>query len=163
MLNFISDNQGSLILTGFIALLIFLAWLIFLQIKLFLVTRKQKRMLQGVKLGNLEEALLKQVKLIEKNSQDIQELSHFARKVSDNADVSIKKVALMRFNPFEDAGGDQSFALALLDSFNNGVVISSLHSREGSRAYAKPITKGQSKYHLSDEEQTVLKKAIGGK
>lgn len=163
MLNFIEENQPSLILTLLITMVILLIWVIYLQIRLYLANKKRHQLLKGVKVENLEEALLKQVTRIDKNSTDLEELSKFAQKISDTADICIKKVALIRFNPFEDAGGDQSFAVALLDTFDNGVILSSLHSREGTRVYAKPITKGQTKHHLSDEEKSVLKKAVEGK
>jgi len=163
MLSFIEENQSNLILILLIAGIALLVWVVYLQVRLYLASKRHRQILKGVKIGNLEEALLEQVKKIERNSTDIKELSEFAQEISDTTDICIKKVALIRFNPFEDAGGDQSFAVALLDTFDNGVIISSLHSRDGTRVYAKPITKGRTKHHLSDEEKAVLKKAIEGK
>ncbi|TES96945.1 DUF4446 family protein [Patescibacteria group bacterium] len=163
MLSFIEENQSNLILILLIAGIALLVWVVYLQVRLYLASKRHRQILKGVKIGNLEEALLEQVKKIEKNSADIKELSEFAQEISDTADICIKKVALIRFNPFEDAGGDQSFAVEVLDTFDNGVIISSLHSRDGTRVYAKPITKGRTKHHLSDEEKAVLKKAIEGK
>ena len=64
------------------------------------------------------------------------------------------------YNPFSDTGGDQSFAIALLDSLGNGVVLSSLHSRTDTRVFAKAVQNGRSKYQLSDEEQDAIKKAL---
>lgn len=72
----------------------------------------------------------------------------------------LQKVGIIRFNPFEDAGGDQSFAIALLDAENNGVVFSSLYSREGVRVFAKPIKAGSSSYHLSKEEDEAINRAL---
>jgi hypothetical protein len=74
--------------------------------------------------------------------------------------TGIRKVEMVRFNPFKDAGGDQSFSIAFLDEKHKGVVISSLYSREGVRVYAKPVHNGESTYTLSDEEKHVIKKAI---
>jgi Protein of unknown function (DUF4446) len=73
---------------------------------------------------------------------------------------SLGRVGLVRFNPFEDTGGNQSFALALLDGRGDGFVVSSLHSRTGTRIYAKAIAKGASDAALSDEETTALKQAL---
>lgn len=70
------------------------------------------------------------------------------------------RVGLVRFNPFEDTGGNQSFALALLDGRGDGVVVSSLHSRTGTRIYAKAIAGGASDAALSDEETAALKQAL---
>ena len=75
--------------------------------------------------------------------------------------MSFQKVGFMRFNPFTDTGGDQSFALAFLDHENNGIVISSLYNREGTRVYAKEIDHGNPKQQLSAEEEEVLRRAIG--
>ena len=74
--------------------------------------------------------------------------------------IAIQKVGFMRFNPFEHTGGDQSFAMALLDHGDNGIVLSSLYTREGVRVYAKEIRHGAPKHPLSDEEQKVLEQAI---
>lgn len=75
----------------------------------------------------------------------------------------ITKVGIIRFNPFGEVGGNQSFAIALLDKENTGIVISSLYGRESSRFYGKPIVKGKSSYQLSDEEMDAVERAIAGK
>jgi hypothetical protein len=77
--------------------------------------------------------------------------------------TAIQKVAILRFNPFDDLGGDQSFVLALLDDQSNGVVISSLHNRDNTRVYAKPVKNGQGdNITLSQEEKNAILKAING-
>ena len=73
--------------------------------------------------------------------------------------LSVKRVGMVRFNPFREVGGDQSFSLALLDDDNSGVVITSLYIREGNRVYGKPIKEGKSEYSLSSEEKEALLKA----
>jgi len=70
------------------------------------------------------------------------------------------RVGLVRFNPFEDTGGNQSFALALLDGRGDGFVISSLHARAGTRVYAKAIVHGSSETALSSEESDALRIAL---
>ena len=74
--------------------------------------------------------------------------------------LSIQKIGVVRFNPFKEVGGDQSFSIALLDANNDGVVITSLYTREGNRVYGKPIKNGKSEYSLSEEEKTAIEKAI---
>ncbi|MBI2773968.1 MAG: DUF4446 family protein [Chloroflexi bacterium] len=73
---------------------------------------------------------------------------------------TLRNVGLVRFNPFPDAGGDQSFAIALLDSEGSGVVLSSLHARTDTRVFAKPVAAGRSRYPLSDEEQEAIRAAL---
>ncbi|MBI2323470.1 MAG: DUF4446 family protein [Chloroflexi bacterium] len=72
---------------------------------------------------------------------------------------TIRNVGVVRFNPFPDAGGDQSFAIALLASEGSGVVISSLHARTDTRVFAKQIEGGRSRYPLSEEEQDAIRRA----
>lgn len=80
--------------------------------------------------------------------------------LENEGNLHIQKIGLERFNPFKDTGGDQSFVLALVDKEDTGVVISSLHTRTGTRWYAKKVVKGKgSEYELSDEEQKALKSA----
>lgn len=73
---------------------------------------------------------------------------------------TIQHVGMVRFNPFSDSGGNQSFALALLDGKDSGVVVSSLYARDGVRIYAKPIVSGKSTYRLTTEEEQALLSAV---
>jgi hypothetical protein len=75
--------------------------------------------------------------------------------------MALQRVGLVRFNPFEDTGGNQSFALALLDAHGDGLVISSLHARTGTRVYGKVIQGGSADVTLSDEESAALQQAQG--
>jgi len=80
--------------------------------------------------------------------------------VAEETKSHLQKMGFVRFNPFSDTGGDQSFCLAILDGQDNGIVISSLHSREQTRVYAKEIVAGKPKgVELSKEEREALKKA----
>lgn len=77
-------------------------------------------------------------------------------------EAAIQKIGFKRFNPFERTGGDQSFAVALLDRGNSGVIVSSLYTRDGVRVYAKEVEAGDSRHPLSEEEREVIKQAING-
>ena len=95
---------------------------------------------------------------------EIQELFEISNKIHDLSFKSLHNVGLIRFNPFKDIGGDQSFSLALLDGKKSGVVISSLHTREGARLYVKPVSRGNSeKYPLTEEEKQAIKIASSSK
>ncbi len=72
---------------------------------------------------------------------------------------AFQRVGLVRYNPFEETGGNQSFALALLDAEGNGWVLSSLHARQGTRVYAKSIRGGRSDAALSEEESAAIRQA----
>jgi len=72
---------------------------------------------------------------------------------------AFQRAALVRFNPFEETGGNQSFALALLDAEGDGFIINSLHARAGTRVYARTLTGGRAEGQLSAEEAEALKLA----
>ncbi len=92
------------------------------------------------------------------------DLGKLAKKVLDleNGDLShLQRVELLRFNPYGDTGGDQSFVFALLDDRGNGMVITSLHARGGTRIFAKDVILGKAgKYRFSEEEEKVIEKAL---
>ena len=73
---------------------------------------------------------------------------------------AFQRVGFVRFNPFEETGGNQSFALALLDAAGDGWVLSSLHARSGTRVYAKAIKRGRADAALSDEESAAIGQAM---
>lgn len=75
---------------------------------------------------------------------------------------SLQHIGLVRFNPFEDTGSDQSFAIALLDDQRDGVVLSSLHGRANTRLFAKPVADGSSSHNLSEEETQAIRIAVEG-
>lgn len=104
----------------------------------------------------LTENSKKLTTLVTRTGQLEKSLAELERQVA----AHIQRVAVKRFNPFDDVGGDQSFSVAFLDGENNGVVVSSLHSRSGTRVYAKPVEAGKSvDFELSKEEKEVLKMA----
>lgn len=80
--------------------------------------------------------------------------------LEETAKISIQKVGVVRFDAFSRVGGNQSFAIAFLDKNDNGFVLSSLFAHESSKVYAKPVTKGASKFVISEEEQEAINKAL---
>jgi hypothetical protein len=105
---------------------------------------------------NLQE-ILSQLKNLKEN---FEKFSEELEKLKKESKFSIQKIGIVRFNPFFEIGGNQSFSVALLDGNNNGFVITSLYTREGNRIYAKPIVDEKSQYLLSKEEKEAIEKAI---
>jgi len=112
----------------------------------------------GIK-KDLEQVLVDQNRIITKNSQDIENIEKRVKDLFNINKLNIQKVGFIRFNPYDDAGGSISFVLALLNAHNDGVVISSLHGREGTRVYSKVIKNGQSESKLTTEEINVINQA----
>ena len=101
---------------------------------------------------NLEQ-LLSQFKDLKEN---LGKISNKLEELKKNNKFSIQGIGIVRFNPFKESGGDQSFSIALLDGSKDGVVITSLYGREGNRIFAKPIRKGRSEYLLTEEEKKAI-------
>jgi Protein of unknown function (DUF4446) len=93
-------------------------------------------------------------------AHDVDELSARSAVLEANGRRAVQRVGLVRYNPFEETGGNQSFALALTDANGNGIVISSLHARAGTRLYAKAVAAGRSDAALSAEEAEALRIAL---
>ena len=113
----------------------------------------------GVEAGSLQVVLEGHMEQVRSALEKTAELDALARQLEREGRTHVQRVGFLRFNPFRDAGGDQSFALAMADQAGNGVVISSLHSREATRVYGKPLAGWQSPYPLTDEERTVIEQA----
>jgi len=96
---------------------------------------------------------------IKKLEEKIDLLSKDLTTEKEKNNLALRKMGLVRYNPFKDSGGDQSFSLALLEENDNGFVLTSIFTNEGVRIFAKPVTKGESTYQLSDEELQAIKKA----
>ncbi len=159
-MNIIDILINNQIISLFLLIIIlFLVWNIFISLRLWNIKRKLKILFNGKKASDLEEVLFEEIKRLKKAERNIKELSKLLRALEKMAGHSIQKVSLIRFNPFKETGGDQSFTVALLDYHDNGLVLSSLYTRQGTRIYSKPIESGKSKYPLSKEELEVLKKA----
>jgi len=139
-----------------------LLWLIVLQIRTSRMLRRYRQLLNGVHgSGNLEEVMSMHVGRINDHERRLANVDRDISVLDRVLQTAIQRVGLVRFNPFEETGGDQSFAIALLDQHGNGLVLSSLHNRAETRVYAKPIEGGESRYTLSTEEEQALNQANG--
>jgi hypothetical protein len=75
---------------------------------------------------------------------------------------AIQRIGVVRYNPFEDTGSNQSFALAVLDARGDGFVLLSMHSRQQTRVFLKPVTAGRTETAASEEEAEAIRRASGG-
>lgn len=125
-----------------------------------LLTRYQI-LLNGESPRDLEALLIDQAQQLDQLRLMVSTISTRIATLETEAKMHLQKSATIRFNAFPDTGSDLSFAIALLDGYENGLVLSSLYGRSESRIYAKPIHGGKSSYVLSDEEREALAKASG--
>lgn len=113
---------------------------------MFLFNKKKK------KIVNVEDAARK----IEELELKIEKLSLEIEKIKEESDLYIQKARLIRYNPFNEMGGDQSFTLALLNKSNDGIVITSFFNQEKSRVFGKELFNGKSTHQLSTEEESII-------
>jgi hypothetical protein len=130
-----------------------------LWIRLGRLSRSYQTLTAGTDGGSLETVLEQHVSDVRTATTRVEELDTVARRVERSSRSHLQRVGFLRYNPFRDAGGDQSFALALADQDGNGVVISSLHSRDVTRVYGKALVAWESVYPLTEEEKQAIDKA----
>lgn len=129
-------------------------------ISVLVLHTRLKRIMRGKTGRDIEEGIAsidKKLVAIENNEELLAEaIEHVDKRLRS----SIRSVEMTRFNPFEDQGGNHSFAISLVNERGDGVVISSLYSRERMSVFAKHIKKGKSDIELTEEEQEVLDKGL---
>jgi hypothetical protein len=116
--------------------------------------------LGGQQANSLETTLTEHLNRVEAVDQRLSQLNAEYERLAVTNSLASQKVSIVRFNPFGDTGGDQSFSLAVLDAHDSGYVLTSIHGRQGTRVYVKPVDYAKSKYSLSAEEQQALGQAI---
>ncbi len=140
-----------------------LAWNVVLWRRLRQSEERYAELTEGVQGGNLEEVLTQHVGNVRKAVTKSSDAWETAMRVERGVRGHIQHTALTRYNPFSNTGSDQSFVLVLADADGNGVVVNSLHARDGTRIYAKPLATWNSTYTLTDEERQAIAKARGPK
>ncbi len=109
---------------------------------------------------NIEEDLENYMYRVERVERQNAEIISYCKNLDDEVAKSIQKVGIVRYSAFKDTGSDLSFAVAMLDENNDGVVFNGIYSREMSNIYAKPVKNGVSEYTLSEEEKEAIRRAI---
>jgi len=150
----VGDNLTFFIIGAvFVLLIVALGWLIRIELRF-------KKMFRGRGVSDLESALSNFTK-------DLDDIQKWAEKTHDSVEdlraelkKSARHIGIVRFNPYNDVGGDQSFSISVLDDNKNGIVLSGIYGRDYNRVFAKPVMGGGSKYQLSSEEKEAILKAF---
>ena len=156
-------RTDSFILALSVIVILLIIGLIVITIKFNKISKKYTLFMK--KLGNgkdIEEDLENYMYRVERVEKQNAEILNYIKNVDNDLNKCIQKIGIVRYNAFQDTGSDLSFALALLDEKNNGVVLNGIYSREMSNIYAKPVENGKSKYTISEEENLAIEKAING-
>ena len=146
-------------LVGVIALLLVLVIVLFVRLS-SLRSLYEKMMVGGESGQSMEKMLLAYIEETRRVAEENAKLREENARIDALLKTAITKVGVVRFSAFQDMGSDLSYAVAMLDAHNNGVVFSSIFAREDSRSYVKPIEDGRSTYTMTKEEEQALKHAI---
>ena len=161
MLNqFMQDNLAIILIAMTILLVLLIILSIVTLVKLSSTKKRYKMLVNGATGEDLENIIadnIAQMNELVVNNNKIDEDYAAMRNLFEK---SLQKIAVYRFSAFHDMGGDMSYAVAMLDHNNNGVIFSSIFGRQESCTYVKPVENGISKYPLSEEENKVLQEAM---
>ena len=141
-------------------LLIVLIYMIKISMKMSRFMKKYKMFMRGMDGASLERAFaarFNQMDILEENSRNHMEE---IRKIKEVQNITLNKVAIVKYDAFKEMGGKLSFALAMLDKENNGFVMNAIHSSDGCYTYVKEIVKGESYVVLGEEEKEALRQAV---
>lgn len=125
-------------------------------------TRAYRALVSDTQGGSLQQLLDGHLGKVVEVGAKLEQLAQLHEYLEVRSRGSLQHVGMVRFNPFEDTGSDQSFAIALLDDRRDGIVLSSLHGRGQTRVFAKPVEGGESTHTLSDEEAQAIRIAVDG-
>ena len=144
LVSFIASHEAALLLTSMLLILVLLILVIYTMVRLSTMRENYRAMMRGSETEDLEGMLIQHIREVEQvtatNARILEEnefIRQFLRK-------TIVRTAMVRFRAFEDMGGDLSYAVAMLDANNDGVIFSSIFARADSRSYIKPIKNGSS-------------------
>ena len=158
----LSDNLSLAFAVMAVLLLILIVLVAIQSARLGRATRAYRALVGGTGGGSLGDVLGAHVSRVDEVAHRLDDLDRLHAFLEERSRGSLQHIGMVRFNPFDDTGSDQSFAIALLDDRRDGVVLSSLHGRANTRLFAKPVENGESKHALSTEEAQAIKIAVEG-
>ena len=158
----LSDNL-ALVLGALAAGVLLLVVAVLAQsVRLGRAVRAYRELARDGEKGSLHDRLAGNAVALDRATQRMAQIESMQATIEARSLRSLQHIGMVRFNPFEDTGSDQSFAIALLDDRRDGIVISSLHGRANTRIFAKPVASGGSQHNLSDEEAEAIRVALEG-
>lgn len=152
----------SYILIGILFITVFFLLLLLFRMKgrILYLEKKYSKLLQGEKVSSMETIILKRFAEIDMLKKSTRTVADSLNAIGHMCEVSLQKIGLVKYDAFDDVGGNLSYALAMLDRNNNGVIINVIHSKDRCFTYAKEVIKGKVYTVLSGEEQEALNKAL---
>lgn len=159
IINFLKTETFLIIIAGMNILLLILYLCNMLKLKK--INKNYKTFMKKIGNGNnIDEMLKNYINKVDAVSDKNEEIINYCKTIDNRISLCIKKVGMVRYSAFKDTGSDLSFALALLNDKNDGVILNGIYSREMSNIYAKQVIAGKCSNKLSEEERQALEIAI---
>jgi len=149
-----------IVITLIVFIVALLIWNIVMSVKLSALSSKYKKFMRGSTGKNFEGMLMDHMNEMESAVERVNIINEELISLKNQTDKCLQRFNIIRYNAFSDTGSDLSFSIAMLDTFNDGFIITGIYGRNESITYAKPIEKGVSKYPLSVEEEMVLNRSM---
>lgn len=147
-------------LTMGIALVLIAVWLLMIALEQRRLSVRLEAILSDVEGGNVPAMLAEYLATVRTVASQTRHMEQRVDYLYRSLPSLVRHVGLVRFSPFHDTGGDQSFSMAILDGRGDGVVVSGLHSRQESKLFAKPVTARASRYPLTEEEKQAIEESV---
>jgi hypothetical protein len=157
---FVTQHPGAITVALLVACVALLVGVVLLARRTSRLDQRLRGLTRGEEGQSLEAILDAHLATVHELERQVDALATRSAVLETVQRKAVQRVGLIRFNPFEDTGGNQSFALALLDRNGDGLIVSSLHARTLTRVYGKAVVGGKSEAALSDEESAALRQAL---
>lgn len=158
ILEYMNGDAISIVIP--IVLVVLSCFCIINQIRLMKLEKRYKNFINKFESKDIEKTIKDYFLLVNQVNEENKILVAENKNIEKRIDGCIQKIGIVRYNAFEDVGSELSFAIALLDKNNNGIVLNGIYSRNSSNIYSKPIIEGHSEYVLSNEEKKAIEEAI---
>ena len=156
----IGIDPGIIIIILLIIVIVLIGSMISYSLRLSRLERKYKMFMKGSDAQSLEKIFVRKFAQIDKLYEAKEDHEHDILFIKKNLEKMFSKYGVEKYDAFDDVGGKLSFALALLDKDNTGLILNAVHSRDNCFLYLKEIVKGESYVMLSQEEVEALRKAV---
>jgi hypothetical protein len=153
-------DGGVIVLTCFALIFILFIFVLILTIKLSSLRKQYTQMMNGSKAENMEQLIIEMQQGLNEQKAESVATSAKVETIRQSLMKMKSKIAIHRYNAFNEGGSDLSFTIAILDDYQDGVILTGIHSREQMYLYAKPIQNAQSTYTLSPEEKEAINQTL---
>lgn len=153
-------DPGIIIIILLILVIILIVSVISNNMRVSRLERKYKMFMKGSDAQSLEKVFTRKFAQIDRLYEAKEDHEHDINFIKKSFELIFSKYGVEKYDAFDDVGGKLSFALALLDKDNTGLILNAVHSRDNCFLYLKEIVKGESYVMLTQEEVEALRKAV---